>query len=142
MNIYKLEEITPNVIQAFQKLIPQLSESCNLPTDKYLKEIINSECTDLFVVEDKNEIVGTISLVFNKIPTGNKVWIEDVVVDEAVRGRRVGKELILYAMKYAKDNNLKSMNLTSSPEREAANMLYQKLGFFKRKTNVYKIKLS
>lgn len=142
MNIYKLEEITPNVIQAFQKLIPQLSESCNLPTDKYLIEIINSECTDLFVVEDKNEIVGTLSLVFNKIPTGNKVWIEDVVVDEAVRGRGVGKELILYAMKYAKDNNLKSMNLTSSPEREAANMLYQKLGFFKRKTNVYKIKLS
>ena len=141
MNIYKLEKITPNVIQAFKRLIPQLSESCSLPKDKYLLEIINSECTDIFVVEEKNKIVGTLSLVFNKIPTGNKVWIEDVVVDKAARGRGVGKELILFAKKYVKDKNLTSMNLTSSLEREAANVLYQKLGFFKRKTNVYKIQL-
>ena len=64
-----------------------------------------------------------------------------MVVDKAARGRGVGKELILFAKKYVKDKNLTSMNLTSSPEREAANVLYQKLGFFKRKTNVYKIQL-
>lgn len=138
MNIYKLEKITPNVIQDFNRLIPQLSEDCNLPTFKDLEDIINSECTNLFVVEENNEIIGTLSLVFNKIPTGKKTWIEDVVVDKTFRGKGIGKELILFAIKYAKNNNLASINLTSNPERESANKLYQKLNFFKRKTNVYR----
>lgn len=141
MIIYKLEKITPNVIQAFKRLIPQLSTDSNLPNEKDLIDIINSECTNLFVAEDNNEIIGTLSLIFNKISTGNKVWIEDVVVDKASRGKGVGKELILFAMKYVKNKNFESINLTSSPEREEANKLYRKLGFFKRKTNVYRIQI-
>lgn len=141
MNIYKLEKITPNIIQAFKRLIPQLSTDCHLPSEKDLTDIINSESTNLFVAEDNNEIIGTLSLIFNKIPTGNKVWIEDVVVDKASRGKGVGKELILFAMKYVKNKNFESINLTSSPERIGANKLYQKLGFFKRNTNVYRIQI-
>ncbi|MDD7915322.1 GNAT family N-acetyltransferase [Polaribacter ponticola] len=141
MKIYKLETLKPNVIEAFKRLIPQLSEDCNVPSEKDLEDIINSECTNLFVAEENNEIIGTLSLVFNKIPTGKKAWIEDVVVDKTVRGKGVGKELILFAMKYAKEVNHTTINLTSSPEREAANKLYQKLGFLKRETNVYRTHL-
>lgn len=141
MKIYELKTITPNVIQAFKRLIPQLSTDCNLPSEKDLTDIMNSESTNLFVAEDNNEIIGTLSLIFNKIPTGNKVWIEDVVVDKASRGKGVGKELILFAMKYVKNKSFESINLTSSPERISANKLYQKLGFFKRNTNVYRIQI-
>jgi ribosomal protein S18 acetylase RimI-like enzyme len=79
------------------------------------------------------------TLVFNKIPTGDKLWIEDVVVDKVARGKGLGKELIQFAIKYAKNKNVKTINLTSSPERVAANKLYQKLGFMLRETNVYRL---
>lgn len=141
MNIYKLEVVTQKVIDGFERLIPQLSADSNSIKGLDLETIINSTSTKLFVAEENNEIIGTLSLVLYKIPTGEKVWIEDVVVDKSFRGRGIGKDLILFAIKYAKEKNIKSINLTSRPEREIANNLYQNLGFIKRKTNVYKIKL-
>lgn len=142
MKIYKLVSVTDHVLKAFRTLIPQLSSTCDLPTKKDLEDIVNSSSTLLFIAEENNEILGTLSLVFYKIPTGNKVWIEDVVVDKATRGKGIGKELIEFAIEYAKNKNVKNINLTSSPERVAANKLYQKLGFMKRETNVYRLTIN
>lgn len=141
MKIYKLETVTQKVIKAFERLIPQLSSDCALPTGENLETIINSEHTRLFLVEKNNEIVGTLSLVYNSIPTGKKAWIEDVVVDKSVRGLGIGKELIRYAVMYSKDIGIEKINLTSSPERIAANKMYKKLGFIKRDTNVYRLEV-
>ncbi|MEW4924111.1 GNAT family N-acetyltransferase [Algibacter sp. 2305UL17-15] len=139
MKIYKLITVTESVLNAFKKLIPQLSSSCDLPTKDDLEAIVNSNNTLLFIAEEHNDILGTLSLVFNKIPTGDKVWIEDVVVDKAARGKGVGKKLIQFAIEYTTSKNIKKINLTSSPDRIAANKLYQKLGFIKRETNVYRL---
>tara|TARA_R110002096_G_scaffold407483_1_gene606054 strand:- start:1458 stop:1730 length:273 start_codon:yes stop_codon:yes gene_type:complete len=88
MNIYKLNIITDSVLNAFRKLIPQLSSNCVLATKKVLEDIINSNSILLFIAEENNEILGTLTLVFYKTPTRDKVWIEDVVVDKAARGKR------------------------------------------------------
>ena len=69
----------------------------------------------------------------------HKVWIEDVVVDVAARGKGLGKDLMLFAIDYVSQKNISTINLTSSPERIAANKLYQKFGFVKRETNVYRL---
>lgn len=142
MNIYKLTEVTGLIELAFKNLIPQLSSSCVLPTKKDLEYIVNSENTILFVAEDAGVVLGVLTLVFNRIPTGNKVWIEDVVVDKKARGKGVGKALVNFAIAYTSSKNINSINLTSSPERVAANKLYQKLGFVKRKTNVYRLTIT
>lgn len=142
MNIYKLTEVTGQIELAFKNLIPQLSSSCVLPTKKDLEYIVNSENTILFVAEDAGVVLGVLTLVFNRIPTGNKVWIEDVVVDKKARGKGVGKALVNFAIAYTSSKNINSINLTSSPERVAANKLYQKLGFVKRKTNVYRLTIT
>jgi len=139
MEIYKLETITDRVLKAFTSLIPQLSSSCALPTKETLEEIVNSNHTVLFVAEEDNEILGTLTLVFNLIPTGRKVWIEDVVVHSSARGKGVGEKLVQYAIDYTANKNIDKINLTSSPERVAANKLYQKLGFEARTTNVYRL---
>jgi len=139
MEIYKLETITDRVLKAFTSLIPQLSSSCALPTKETLEEIVNSNQTVLFVAEEDNEILGTLTLVFNLIPTGRKVWIEDVVVHSSARGKGVGEKLVQYAIDYTANKNIDKINLTSSPERVAANKLYQKLGFEARTTNVYRL---
>jgi len=75
------------------------------------------------------------------IPTGTKVWIEDVVVDESQRGKGIGQELTIFAVIFAGSLNAESVELTSRPSRIAANKLYQKLGFIKRETNVYRFDL-
>lgn len=139
MKIYKLTTVTDKVVTAFEKLIPQLAPDVVLPTKEDLEAIVGSGNTLLFIAEDANEIVGTLTLVVNKIPTGDKIWIEDVVVDTSVRGKGVGIKLMDFSMTYAKNKRMKSINLTSSPERVAANTLYQKLGFVKRETNVYRL---
>ncbi|TXE09146.1 GNAT family N-acetyltransferase [Gelidibacter salicanalis] len=141
MKIYKLTLVTDEVVEAFANLIPQLAPGCQLPTKGDLEAIVNSNQTLLFMAEEHNEILGTMTLVVNKIPTGDKVWIEDVVVDKSARGKGVGVKLIQFSIDYAKTEKLMSINLTSSPERIAANQLYQKLGFVQRETNVYRLTL-
>lgn len=139
MKIYKLITVTDEVVRAFEKLVPQLAPDCTLPSKEDLQAIVDSNHTILFMAEEHNELLGTLTLVLNKIPTGNKVWIEDVVVDSSARGKGVGEALIQFAVAYVKDQNITSINLTSSPDRVAANKLYQKLGFIKRQTNVYRL---
>jgi ribosomal protein S18 acetylase RimI-like enzyme len=139
MNIYKLKSVTGGVVKAFSLLIPQLSPSCDVPTKKSLEAIVNSENTVLFVAEENKEILGTLTLVFNLIPTGEKVWIEDVVVDNSARGKSVGEKLVQFAIDYTANKGINKINLTSSPERIAANKLYRKLNFKSRETNVYRL---
>jgi ribosomal protein S18 acetylase RimI-like enzyme len=70
------------------------------------------------------------------------VWIEDVVVDEAVRGQGTGEALVREGIRLAEEGGAKAVNLTSRPDRAAANRLYQRLGFEPRTTNVYRLELS
>lgn len=139
MKIYKLTTVTDEVLTAFKKLIPQLAPDCTLPTKKDLEDIVTSDTSLLFVAEENNEILGTLTLVFNKIPTGDKVWIEDVVVDNAGRGKGIGLKLLEHSIAYAELKGVSNINLTSSPDRVAANNLYRKLGFIQRETNVYRL---
>ena len=139
MKNYKLTTVTDQVLIAFEKLIPQLAPDCPLPTKKDLEAIVNSDASILFMAEENTEILGTLTLVFNKIPTGDKVWIEDVVVDKSARGKGVGIKLLEFAIGYVQSQGIKNINLTSSPDRVAANKLYQKLGFIQRETNIYRL---
>lgn len=73
-----------------------------------------------------------------KIPSAFRVWIEDVVVSEAARGKGVGKKLVEHAVEIANQSNVKSIDLTSRASRVAAIALYKKVGFQDRETNVYR----
>ena len=139
MEIYQLTEVTDHIVNAFKNLIPQLAPHVALPTKDTLVDIINSDGSIIFMAEEDHQILGALTLVITKIPTGDKIWIEDVVVDDAARGKGVGKALVQFAMEYANKKGIKAMNLTSSPDRVVANKLYQNLGFVQRDTNVYRL---
>lgn len=139
MEIVRLTEITDSTIKAFDKLISELLTTCQSPTSDYLEEIINSTNTIIFIAKDGAAIVGTLSLVVYKIPSGIKASIEDVVVDRAIRGKGIGEALVKYAIGYSMQLGVMKIDLTSNPNRIAANKLYQKLNFEKRETNVYRL---
>ncbi|MEG3587020.1 MAG: GNAT family N-acetyltransferase [Actinomycetota bacterium] len=133
------DEVTDKLIDSYKKLIPQLSSSSLPPTKEELERIIKSDASTILVAENNDdEIVGTMTLVLFRIPTGLRAWIEDVVVDSECRGEGIGKKLNQEALDIARKAGAKTVELTSRPARESANRLYQDLGFKQRETNIYR----
>ena len=144
VEVVEATEVTPALVAAFERLIPQLSTSNPPPTAAELDLIVRSEASILLVAVDRDDadrILGSLTLAWFRIPTGVRAWIEDVVVDEAARGRGVGEALNRTALDRARALGARTVDLTSRPSREAANRLYQRIGFVARDTNVYRFDL-
>jgi ribosomal protein S18 acetylase RimI-like enzyme len=143
IHITEIVDITDEVIGAFEALIPQLSSSSPPPDSDQLSEMAANPNTVLFGARDTDSgsLIGTLTLAFFRIPTGLQARIEDVVVDEAGRGKGVGRDLTNAAIARARAAGAKSVGLTSRPARQAANALYTSMGFEQRETNVYRLKL-
>ena len=133
-----VDEVTPELIEAVPRLMRQLSASAPPCTEEELREIVSSPATLLFVARVDDAVVGALTLVLFRLPTGMRAWIEDVVVDDAARGNGVGAALNEAAIAVAGERGARSIDLTSRPSREAANRLYKRLGFVARNTNVYR----
>ncbi len=133
------DAVTPDLIEAFRRLVPQLSKSSPPPTEAQLAEMVAAEANDIVVAQEPDgRILGCLTLITFRIPTGIRCWIEDVVVDEAARGRGVGEALNRFTIELAHSKGARTLDLTSRPSREAANRLYQRLGFVRRDSNVYR----
>jgi ribosomal protein S18 acetylase RimI-like enzyme len=132
-----ITEVTDELVEALARLLPQLS-SADPPSAAELGEIVGDPDCALLVARLDGRIVGSLTLVTFRIPTAVKAWIEDVVVDDAVRGQGVGEGLNRAAIGLAAERGATKVDLTSRPTREAANRLYQRLGFVRRDTNVYR----
>ena len=136
------EVVDDALVAAFERLIPQLSSSSPTPSSAALAASVDGADTVLFLAKLEGVIVGSLTLAFYPIPTGRKAWIEDVVVDETARGRGVGAKLNEAALAEARRRGVKDVSLTSRPSRQAANRLYQRLGFEPRETNIYRYRFS
>ena len=136
--------VNSEVVEAFERLIPQLSSSSPVPNEAQLAEIVSSNACSVFAARDPKvggQIVGTLTLAMFRIPTGFRAWIEDVVVDVDARYKGVGEALTRTALKRAAELGARTVDLTSRPSRENANRLYQRIGFVQRDTNVYRYTL-
>ncbi|MEY4165501.1 MAG: hypothetical protein RL419_1343 [Actinomycetota bacterium] len=133
--------VDDELVKAFERLIPQLSSSNPPPTAAELTSLVESDASSLFIARVDGQIVGSLTLAMFRIPTGIRAWIEDVVVDSGARGHGVGEALNMAALEHAKKNGAITVDLTSRPSREAANRLYQRIGFKARETNVYRYEL-
>ena len=142
VSVSEAHAVDDELVDAFARLTPQLSRSNPAPTREQLDEIVRSDASRLLVARgDDATIVGSLTLVLFRIPTAVRAWIEDVVVDEAARGQGIGEALNREALRIAAEAGAKTVDLTSRPSREAANRLYQRIGFKQRDTNVYRYEL-
>ena len=135
------QRVDDELVNAFAYLIPQLSSSTPPPSREQLVEMVQSPATLVLVARVDGRIAGSLTLAMFRIPTGLRAWIEDVVVDGDARGNGVGEALNLFAIEEARKRGAVTVDLTSRPSREAANRLYQRLGFVARDTNVYRFTL-
>ena len=141
MTVEVLTEVTDEVVEAFARLVPQLSATTVPPGRSALERIVSSAAATVLIDRVDGRIVGTLTLVVFPIPTGLRAWIEDVVVDESARGRGIGEALSVEAIRLARAAGARTVDLTSRPSREAAGRLYEKVGFHLRETRVYRYRV-
>lgn len=141
VQVLTADTATPELVEAFARLLPQLSTSAPAPTMESLATIIAAPSNTVLIARDPmagGRIVGMLTLVIFPIPTALRAWIEDVVVDTEARGRGVGEVLTTLAVNIATQRGAKTIDLTSRQSREAAHRLYVKAGFYVRDTSVYR----
>jgi len=131
-------EATAELVDAFRRLIPQLTNNNSPPSLDQLTALVNSEASTLLLARAGDaSILGALSLTVYRVPTGIRAIIEDVIVDESARGQGVGAALLRRAMDIARTRGATQITLTSNPNRTAANRLYTQAGFKLRQTNAY-----
>ena len=135
----------PELVEAMERLIPQLSRSAPALTAEQCEALLAQDGVYLFVFRPDSPagtapapILGMLTLATFTIPTGLRAWVEDVVVDAEARGQGAGRQLVEAAVAHAQELGARTVDLTSRPSREAANRLYQRCGFELRETNVYR----
>jgi ribosomal protein S18 acetylase RimI-like enzyme len=133
-----VREITDEVVEAFGRLLPQLSTSAARLDRQGLAAIATWQGNSLLLARIDGVIVGALTLVVFPIPSGLRARIEDVVVDTAARGRGVGARLTERALEIAHELGARTVDLTSRPARETANRLYERMGFARRDSTVYR----
>lgn len=140
IRVVEAERVDDELVDTFARLVPQLSASSPPPSRPQLEEMVQAPGTHVLLARDGDDgpVLGVLTLVVFRIPTGVRAWIEDVVVDEQARGRGIGEALTQEAVELAGAAGARSVDLTSRPRREAANRLYRRLGFELRDTNVYR----
>jgi ribosomal protein S18 acetylase RimI-like enzyme len=128
--------------EAFQRLVPQLTTNNPSPTPEDLLALTEDSASTLLIARDESGvIVGALTLAVYRVPTGVRSIIEDVIVDISARGQGIGEALMLRAIEIAREKGAGNIALTSNPMRVAANKLYLRVGFEKRETNSYQLKL-
>src|SRR5215471_13664259 len=137
-----MNEVTSEIVEAFDRLLPQLSSSARPLDAAALSAIASAPASTVLLARAEGQIVGTTTLIIFRIPTGVRAWIEDVVVDEAARGRRVGEALTREALRMATQAGARTVDLTTRPSREAAGRLYERVGFARRDSRLYRYTLS
>ena len=140
MFIAKATAVTDELVDTFARLLPQLKLSFPPPLQADMEALVLSDSSTLLYArypDVMGDIAGILTLIIYRVPTGIRARVEDVVVDETLRGKGIGEALVEYALNMAREAGADGVALTSNPGREAANRLYQKLGFKPWKTNLY-----
>ncbi|WP_049580345.1 GNAT family N-acetyltransferase [Streptomyces sp. SBT349] len=137
VEVRRVREVGDELVAAMAGLLPQLSPDLPKPTRESLTRVVEGDSTVLLVAEVGGRVVGTLTLLVPVQPSGVRARVEDVVVDEAARGRGAGRALMEEALRLARELGAGRVDLTSNPRRTAAHRLYEGLGFTAGDSRVY-----
>lgn len=141
LEIFEVKEACGSYVEPINRLLAQLSSSKRCFTVEQLQAIADCGASHLFLGKYNGVIVAMLTLGEYLAPTGRKMWIEDVVVDSAVRGHSFGRAMVEHAIAFARGAGDGELMLTSRPSRVAANALYRSCEFEPKETNVYVMKI-
>lgn len=141
LEVRQVTEVTDSLLEAFGRLMPQLSPRLGAPSREVLRRVAGSETGELLAAVAGERIVGVLTLAWYDAPSGRKAWIEDVVVDAATRGRGIGEALVREALALARREGVARVMLTSNATRRASHRLYERMGFVRYETDCFRLDL-
>jgi ribosomal protein S18 acetylase RimI-like enzyme len=144
MKNLELEQLTNFSTQDFisiKHLATQIGKRYTPLTETEFKDMLASKQTHIIVAREpkSNTIVGMVLINSYRIPYVKKAYLDDLIVDKAYRGQKIGSQLVEQALDLAKKLGAAYIELTSNPQRLASHKLYEKYGFSKRETTVYRV---
>ena len=140
--VYRLTDIDNAMTERIGQLLDSLRSVPVTIDEAFLERLLSDDRFNLFVAEDDDRnVMGMLTLTSCPTLAGEKVWIEDVIVDEKFRGQGVGRTLLRAAVEFArKELKTQAVYLTSNPSRVQARSLYRSEGFEEYETGVFRIK--
>jgi len=117
--VYKSICELENEVLDFEVFKAILNENISNPNNVYL------------IAENENESLGFISFHTQNLlhHCGLVGEIQEFFIDKNHRGKGVGRKLVDEILKYAKENNLKSIEVTTNKKRLENVAIYENLGF-------------
>ena len=128
---------TPSDFTDLVSLMQELSGNVVF-TRESLNRMIADPNSHLYVIREEGRIVACASLCIFHQPFSTDATIESVVVSSKKRGKGLGRKLMQHLIEEASRMKVDCIHLTSNPKREAANALYQKMGFERYEKNCYR----
>src|SRR5260370_31917402 len=142
VRIEKVTGATAEVHAALAHLLPQLNDRLPVPSMERIQALVADPAVTVLLAKDGEEVVGTTTVIVYTTPFWIKARLDEVVVDEAARGKGVGAALVSPALDVAREKGAQVAELQSAKNREAANRLYPRMGFTLRGANAYRIVLT
>lgn len=134
-------EVSTELVRALASLMPQLNAAHAGPTSAELRDLLADPATTLLTASDDGEIVATATVIVYTTTAWIKARIEDLVVDEAARGRGIGESLVNECLAIARKRGARVVELQAVRRREEARKLSLSMGFERREGNFYTIML-
>ncbi|MBL6669326.1 MAG: GNAT family N-acetyltransferase [Flavobacteriaceae bacterium] len=138
IDVLKEEDLNSILQDQISELFKQLS-----PHTKQIQlhKIVGNknQITMAYCIEN-DKIIGIASMCIYKVISGNKGWIEDVVVDKNSRGKGIGKKLMQKLLEIGKEKELSEILLFTEDHRTHAIHLYNKLGFQEKESRIFTLK--
>jgi ribosomal protein S18 acetylase RimI-like enzyme len=134
--------VDDDLVEAAARLVPQLSSSARVPGAWELDQIIKAPGSTLVVAREGRTIVGMLTLHTFRAATGIHAWIQDIVVDRDAKGRGVSELLTREAVRLGVEQGARTAELTSRPSHTGTGRLYERIGFERRETHLYRYRLS
>lgn len=136
-----VEDVDQATAEGVARLVPQVSSRADNVSAERVRSVARGPGSCLVIARIGDQVVGSATLLILRTLVGAFGYVEEVVVDEPVRGHGIGAKLVSEVLAVAEDRGLDFVQLTSRPARKAANRLYGSLGFSRRETNVYRYNL-
>lgn len=141
--IERVTDFSSEIADAIRSLVEQIGDNYQPLTDDDVKEMIENPQSFLLIAKHvpTGKIAGMVMTMIYRIPYTKKAYIDDIVVDEKFRKLGIATKLLETAIEIARKHHAGYIMLTAHHKRIAGNRLYEKLGFQKRESNIYRLEL-
>ncbi len=121
-------------LEVIKKLMNQLDSSATFNEQYLYKAMLDGFVSKIY---DGEKLIGMGWIFPRQTLLRRQAVVEDMIVDDAYRGKGYGQKMLLELLEWAKQQNMDIIELTTNPTRIAANELYKKCGFQLHPTNHY-----